>query len=114
MNPAFVGTWSFPVTRPFAQELLFTLYADGRAVQFFRQAETLNCRVASTMRLHLEGEGKYRVRTEPSTLGYVVTITREKEFLVVQNGDHRVLCSPVAHDQLPDWHAEAAARAVWR
>lgn len=114
MDPSFVGTWTFREERPFPQDWVITVYADDRIVHFFRQSASARRIAAATMRASHEGKSKYRIRTEASAPGYLVSMSREGESLVIENSGNRAICRPLASTELPGWYAEAAERAVWR
>ena len=113
MHPSFVGTWIFHQERPFLQDVVLTIHSDGRLIQFFRQTPGLSLVVASTMRASAEAD-QYRIKTESAAAGYIVSMFREGEALVIENCGHRTVCRRLSEAELPDWYAEIATRAVWR
>lgn len=113
MDPSLVGIWGFREERPFEQDIIFTVYPDGRLAQFFRQAASLERVVSSTMHTSPEN-GQYRVKIAASAQGYLVSLFREGEALVIENKGKRTVCHRLSDEALPPWYAEATARTVWR
>jgi len=59
-------------------------------------------------------DGFYRIKTEASTPGYLISMFRDGEVLVIENRGHRTTCRRLLEDELPDWYSEVMANVVWR
>lgn len=113
MDASFVGTWIFKQEEPFVQDVVLTIYPDGRIAQCYRQGASLSRYIASTMRASAE-DGFYRIKTEASAPGYLISIFRDGEFLVIDNRGHRTTCRRLPEPELPGWYPEVMAKAAWR
>ena len=108
-----MGTWIFKQEEPFLQDVFFTVYQDGRIAQCYRQGASLSRYVASTMRAS-EEDGFYRIKTEASAPGYLISMFRDGEFLIIEYRGHRTTCRLLLEDELPEWYPEVMANAAWR
>jgi hypothetical protein len=113
MDASLVGTWMFRQDRPFVQDIVLTVFPDGRLVECFRQAESVAQNVPSTMHASPEGD-RYRIRTELAAVGYLVSMSRDGEALVIEHRGHRTVCRRLAEAELPVWYSEVIAKAIWR
>jgi hypothetical protein len=113
MDASLTGTWIFREERPFVQDIVLTVFPDGRLAQCFRQGASLTRVVASTMRAAEEG-GLYRVKTEATASGYVISMVRDGDSLIIENKGRRTVCRRLAPTEVPDWYSEVMARALWR
>ncbi|HEX2100810.1 MAG TPA: hypothetical protein VHF69_09110, partial [Candidatus Synoicihabitans sp.] len=94
MDPPLVGSWQFRQATPFVQDIVLTIYPDGRMAQFFRQAASLSKIVAGTMRASPEA-AHFRVKTDSSPPGYLVSMAREGETRVIERHGIRIVCRPL-------------------
>ncbi len=113
MDASLTGAWVFRQEQPFVQDIVLTVYPDGRLVQCFRQGASLTRPVASTMRASAEG-GLYRIKTEAAASGYLISLVRDGDLLVIENKGHRTVCRRLTPAEMPDWYSEVMARAIWR
>ena len=95
------------------QDVVLTIYPDGRIAQCYRQGASLSRYIASTMRASAE-DGLYRIKIEASAPGYLISIFRDGEFLIIDNRGQRATCRRLLEDELPDWCPAVMANGVWR
>lgn len=115
MNSALVGLWAFHHNeRPTEEEIVLQVFPDGRLAQFYKQHPSLTRRVVMTLHTTPEGGDTYRVRTTADAPGYLITMRRDGPNLVIENNGHTFVARPLATADIPAWHAETLARAVWR
>jgi len=100
--------------RPFVQDIVVTIYPDGRLAQCIRCGSSPTTPViAVTMRLTYE-DGFIRVKTKATDPGYLISIYRDGESLVLDNKGVRNICERLSPAELPDWYSDVMARAIWR
>jgi len=114
MNPDLVGLWTFQTEHTAPDGIILQVFPDGRLAQFFKQHPSFTRRVAMTLQATPEGGDTYRARTTAEASGYLITLRRDGPNLVSENNGHTFVARPLAAADIPPWHAETLARAVWR
>lgn len=115
MNSALVGLWAFHRNEhPTEEEIILQILPDGRLAQFYKQHPDLTRHISMTLHATAEIEDTLRIRTTADGPGYLTTMHRDGPNLVIELNDHKTVARPLAAAEVPAWHAEALARAVWR
>jgi hypothetical protein len=76
------GIWAFPEK---GYEGLLDIAANGRIVQFIRQSENSTKLIPMKLWYSNEGTDRFRIRSMPRVEGYVITMHREGEELIIQH-----------------------------
>lgn len=114
MNPNLVGLWAFESERMAPEEVIMQIFPDGRLAQFYKQHPSLTRYVTMTLHATSEGDDIFRVRTTTDAPGYLITLRRDGPNLLGENKGGTFVARPLATTEIPPWHAETLARAVWR
>jgi hypothetical protein len=113
MNSSLQGVWAFSGSPHQLEEDYLHIFEDGRMVQINRQPPpSAESRVIS-LRGYSEGDGIFRIRTRPDTLGYVVGIRLADGHLEIKYPDKTLTGRPVDLRELPSWYADELAKAAW-
>jgi hypothetical protein len=113
MNSSLQGMWAFSGSSDETEQDFLHIFEDGRMVQINCQPPPSGERRVISLRGCSEGDGIFRIRTKPETLGYVVRIRLVDGHLEIKYPDKTLTGRPVDVRELPTWYAAELAKAVW-
>lgn len=114
MKPSLQGVWAFSDAVDPSEEDYLHIFEDGRMVQINRLPPPATKRMVLSLRGYAEGEGTFRIKTRPDTLGYVVSIRLANGLLEIKHPHKTLTGRPVDMSELPVWYADELAKAVWK
>ena len=113
MNSSLQGVWAFSGSSDRVEEDYLHIFEDGRMVQINGQPPPSAERRVISLRGCSEGDGIFRIRTRPDTLGYVVGVRLADGHLEIKYPDKTLTGRPVDVRELPAWYSDELAKAKW-
>ena len=107
MSSEICEIWAFPEED---YEVLLEIAPNGRIVQFIRQSKALNKLIAMKLWHSPEGSNLFKIRSMLQAEGYVRSMQREGDSLIIQN-QSRTVCRRVFETEVPKWFSRELLKA---